>query len=82
MSSFPALIGNLYPINMRILTAIKSFYRICKPSKTKVDAALQEKKFHSLGFQTVLADHCNIKPFMATVSSDSQAVRFLQWRSL
>ena len=40
---------------MRITTAIKSFYRISKPSKTKVDASLQEKKFRMLGFQTFLA---------------------------
>ena len=40
---------------MRLTTAIKSFYRISKPSKTKVDAALQEKKFRMLGFQTFLA---------------------------
>ena len=49
------MIGNLKPINMKILTSIKSFYRISKPSKTKVDPALQEKKFRMLGFQTFLA---------------------------
>ena len=40
---------------MRIFTTIKSFYRISKPSRIKVDAALQEKKFRRLGFQTFLA---------------------------
>ena len=40
---------------MKLTTSIKSFYRISKPSKTKVDPALQEKKFRMLGFQTFLA---------------------------
>ena len=40
---------------MKLITFIKSFYLISKPSKTKVDAALQEKKFRMLGFQTFLA---------------------------
>ena len=40
---------------MKLLFLIKSFYRISKPSKTKVDPALQEKKFRMLGFQTFLA---------------------------
>ena len=40
---------------MRLTTAIKSFYRISKPSKTMVEPALQEKKFRMLGFQTFLA---------------------------
>ena len=40
---------------MKLTTSIKSFYRISKPSKTMVDASLQEKKFRLLGFQTFLA---------------------------
>ena len=40
---------------MKLITFIKSFYRISNPSVTKVDAALQEKKFRMLGFQTFLA---------------------------
>ena len=40
---------------MRILSAIKSFYRIPKPSVVKVEDAKQEKLFKALGFQTFLA---------------------------
>ena len=40
---------------MRILSAIKSFYRIPKPSSVKVEDAKQEKLFKAFGFQTFLA---------------------------
>ena len=40
---------------MRILSAIKSFYRIPKPSAEKVEEAKQEKLFKAFGFQTFLA---------------------------
>ena len=40
---------------MRILSAIKSFYRIPKPSAVKVEEAKQEKLFKAFGFQTFLA---------------------------
>lgn len=40
---------------MRILSAIKSFYRIPKPSAEKVEKAKQEKLFKAFGFQTFLA---------------------------
>ena len=40
---------------MRILSAIKSFYRIPKPSSLKVEEAKQEKLFKAFGFQTFLA---------------------------
>ena len=40
---------------MRILSAIKSFYRIPKPSAEKVEDARQEKLFKAFGFQTFLA---------------------------
>ena len=40
---------------MRILSAIKSFYRIPKPSAVKVEDGKQEKLFKSFGFQTFLA---------------------------
>ena len=40
---------------MRILSAIKSFYRIPKPSAVKVEEAKQEKLFKACGFQTFLA---------------------------
>ena len=40
---------------MRILSTIKSFYRIPKPSSVKVEDAKQEKLFKAFGFQTFLA---------------------------
>ena len=40
---------------MRRLSAIKSFYRIPKPSAVKVEEAKQEKLFKAFGFQTFLA---------------------------
>ena len=40
---------------MRILSAIKSFYRIPKPSAVKVEDAKQGKLFKAFGFQTFLA---------------------------
>ena len=40
---------------MRILSAIKSFYRIPKPSAEKVEEAKQEILFKAFGFQTFLA---------------------------
>ena len=40
---------------MRIFSAIKSFYRIPKPSAEKVEEAKQEKLFKAFGFQTFLA---------------------------
>ena len=40
---------------MRILSSIKSFYRIPKPSDVKVDEAKQEKLFRNFGLQTFLA---------------------------
>ena len=40
---------------MRILSAIKSFYRIPRPSAVKVEEAKQEKLFKAFGFQTFLA---------------------------
>ena len=40
---------------MRILSAIKSFYRIPKPSAEKVEEAKQEKLFKAFGFHTFLA---------------------------
>ena len=40
---------------MRILSAIKSFYRIPKPSAVKVEDGKQEKLFKAFGFQTFLA---------------------------
>ena len=40
---------------MRILSAIKSIYRIPKPSAEKVEDARQEKLFKAFGFQTFLA---------------------------
>lgn len=40
---------------MRLITAIKSFYRISKPSKVMVEEAQQERKFRIFGFQSFLA---------------------------
>ena len=40
---------------MRLITAIKSFYRISKPSKVMVEEALQERKFRIFGLQSFLA---------------------------
>lgn len=40
---------------MRLISAIKSFYRISKPSAEKVEEAKQEKLFKAFGFQTFLA---------------------------
>ena len=40
---------------MRLISAIKSFYRIPKPSAEKVEDARQEKLFKAFGFQTFLA---------------------------
>ena len=40
---------------MRLISAIKSFYRIPKPSAEKVEDARQEKLFKVFGFQTFLA---------------------------
>ena len=40
---------------MRLISAIKSFYRIPKPSAEKVEEAKQEKLFKAFGFQTFLA---------------------------
>lgn len=40
---------------MRILSSIKSFYRIPKPSAVKVEEAKQEKLFKAFGLQTFLA---------------------------
>lgn len=40
---------------MRILSAIKSFYQVRKPSDLKVQEAKQEKQFKAFGFQTFLA---------------------------
>ena len=40
---------------MRLISAIKSFYRISKPSAEKVEEAKQEKLFKVFGFQTFLA---------------------------
>ena len=49
------MIKSIFKPIISIISAIKSFYRISKPSVTKVDASLQEKKFRMLGFQTFLA---------------------------
>ena len=40
---------------MKLITSIKSFYRIPKPSPVKVEEAKQEKLFKAFGFQTFLA---------------------------
>lgn len=40
---------------MGLITAIKSFYRISKPSKVMVEEAQQERKFRIFGFQSFLA---------------------------
>ena len=40
---------------MRLITAIKSFYRISKPSKVMVEEVQQERKFRIFGFQSFLA---------------------------
>ena len=40
---------------MKLITAIKSFYRISKPSKVKVADELQEKKFRLFGLQSFIA---------------------------
>ena len=40
---------------MKLIMAIKSFYRISKPSEEKVEKTLQEKKFRVFGLQSFLA---------------------------
>ncbi len=40
---------------MKLITSIKSFYRISKPSKVKVAGELQDKKFRLFGLQSFIA---------------------------
>lgn len=40
---------------MKLITSIKSFYRISKPSKVKVAGELQDKKFRIFGLQSFIA---------------------------
>ena len=49
------MIKSLFKPIISIISAIKSFYRISKPSSVKVEPARQEKLFRAFGFQTFLA---------------------------